>query len=113
MDEDRGSDILEGLNQEMVDRSVNVFLIQHTGAKKDDVLDIGDSSETFFIHGATQDNNHIHGEVGIAPSCKAYIAWVVAVQEESVKYGIIIGTTRYMTMDMYWSDRRDRAVKYS
>ena len=98
------------MNQEMVNRSVGVLLIQHTGAKKDDVLYIGNSPVTFFIRGSTLDNNHIHGGLEIALSRKAYIVWVEAVKEEAVKSVIIVVTTRYMSTDMDWAYGRKRTM---
>ena len=103
--------VLELLKQEMVDRIVDFLLIQHTGAKKDDVLDIGDLPVTLCIHGATQGNNHIHRGVGISLSRRAYRVWVEAGQEEAVKSDIIVGTTRYMSMDLDWEDISKRTME--
>ena len=111
LNEDGGSDLSEVLNQGIVNRSVNVLLIERTRENRGDLMDIGNLPATFFIHGATQDNNHIHGGVGIGLSRSAYRAWVESGKEKAVNPGIVFVTTTYMSMDLDWEDNRKSTMK--
>ena len=53
----------------------------------------------YFVHGVEQENNHIHGGVGIMLNRKAAFAWKEAGLPEPIGSTLLSGTARFVSLD--------------
>ena len=112
---DRGEEKLQFLVRDIIKEERDVVLLQHTSAQKDDQPEtdaLAQEGMRMFVHGAEQENNHIHGGVGIILSRKAIKAWKEAGSPDPITSGIFSGTARYMSLDLNWKDSRERTLQY-
>lgn len=112
---DRGEEKLQFLVRDIIREEMDVVLLQHTSAQKDDQPETAVMSREgmrMFVHGAEQENNHIHGVVGIILSRGAVRAWKEAGSPDPITSGIFSGTARYMSLDLNWKDSRGRTLQY-
>ena len=78
-------------------------MIQHIGAQEDaqpQTKKMENEHMRMFIHGADQENNHMHGGVAIALSSRAVKAWKRAGSVDPITSGMFSGTARYMSLDL-------------
>ena len=111
----KGADKLELLVKDFVKDGRDVLLLQHTGVQARDQLDLPAADGTgikYFVHGVTQENNRIHGGVGIMLSRRAAFAWKEAGSPEPIGSGLLSGTARFMSLDLNWKDSRGRTLQY-
>ena len=74
----KGADKLELLVNDFADNRFDILLLQHTGEKESNQLDLPAAEGKgikYFVHGVEQENNRIHGGVGILLGRKATRAW--------------------------------------
>ena len=99
---EKGADKLELLVGDFKKDRREVLLLQHTGALVHDHLEIPAAKGTgkkYFVHGVKQENNHIHGGVGIMLSRRAAaFAWKEAGSPEPIGSTLLSGTARFMSL---------------
>ena len=107
---DRGEEKLQFLVRDIIKEEMDVVLLQHASAQKDDQPETTAMSREgmrMFLHGAEQENNHIHGGVGIVLSRRAVKAWKEAGSPGPTTSGMLFsGTARHMSLDLNWKDSR-------
>lgn len=111
----KGVDKLELLVRDIIGHRRDVLLLQHTGEKAPGQLELPAAEGTgikYFVHGVQQENNRIHGGVGIFLSKRAAKAWEEAGSPEPIGSGLLSGTARFMSLNLDWKDSRGRILRY-